>query len=97
MNVDASVLVLCRHFGQHMFFLHTAVIGNTFPFVPYVTKNSFLRIVVEMPFYYVVSRLAEIIDRIPGHWEMTISVAIIEGLVVCSVAVTGWCLLCLRK
>lgn len=69
------------------------LIELVFPFVPFQTKNSFARIIVEMPFYYVVAGVYQFVtgaDEPPRHLGMTVGVAVLEAMAIGCVIWLGW-------
>jgi hypothetical protein len=69
------------------------LIELAFPFIPFKTDNCFLRIIAEMPFYYALAWAYESLsgDKANNYlWPMTISVAFVETVVICSVVWIVW-------
>jgi hypothetical protein len=64
-----------------------------FPLVPFQTDNSHARIAVEIPFYYAVAGVYQFLTRAaepPGHWGMTVGVALFEAVAMICIIGLGW-------
>ncbi|MDD4890619.1 MAG: hypothetical protein PHU85_11910 [Phycisphaerae bacterium] len=58
-----------------------------YPFVPFATDNSFLRIVLEYPVYMGVAYVVEAFVSSPSHWVYAVAVAVVEAAVLVFVLV----------
>ena len=89
-KLPAIVLVIA-----FLWLLVRVLLEIPFPFIPFVTKNGFGRIVTEMPFYYATAWVCRIIggtNEPPSHWAMTMAVAALEGICVGCTVLLVWVL-----